>query len=147
MNQLKYAKNLKQFFIGTFELTIDDTDRKWLKDEIEDRMLIRKEEATAQDFKSVCKFMSKHNDIFAEMMDHFGESYLAAVYSMKVKDVDGQGTSFVPKHTKNKDTEKLAAYYGYTTTELDLDATTFKDAIRKGNYQTDECFIHSIYDF
>ena len=72
--KLEYAKNLKQFFIGSFELTIDDIDHKWLKDEIGDRMLIRKEEATAQNFKAICKFMSKHNDIFAEMMDHFGDS-------------------------------------------------------------------------
>jgi len=128
-------------------LTIDDTDRKWLKDEIEDRMLIRKEEATAQYFKAICKFVSKHSDSFAEMMDHFGDSYLAAVYSMKVKDVDGRGTTFVPKYSKNKDTEKLAAYYRYTTTELDLDATTFKDAIANGSYQKDECFINSITDF
>ena len=82
--KFKYAKNMKQFYIGAFELTIDDTDRKWLTDEIEDRMLTRKEEATAEDFKAICKFMSKHNEIFAEMMERFGESYLAAVYPMKV---------------------------------------------------------------
>ena len=28
-----------------------------------------------------------------------------------------------------------------------MDATTFKDAISKGNYQKDECFINSIFDF
>ena len=145
--KFKYAKKLKQFFIGSFELTIDDIDHKWLKDEIEDRMLIRKEEATAQNFKAICKFMSKHNDIFAEMMDHFGDSYLAAVYSMKVRDVTGDGSAFVPKYTKNKDTDKIAAYYRYTTTELDLDANTLKDAISKGNYQKDECFINSLFDF
>ncbi len=53
----------------------------------------------------------------------------------------------VHKNVNNRDTEKLAAYYRYTTTELDLDATTFKDAISKGNYQKNECFINSIYDF
>ena len=128
-------------------MTIDDTDRKWLTDEIEDRMLIRKEEATAQDFKAICKLMSKHNVIFEEMMSRFGDSYLAAVYPMKVKDVDARGITFVPKRVKNKDTEKLAAYYRYTTTEMDLDATTLKDAISKGNYQKYECFINHIYDF
>ena len=48
---------------------------------------------------------------------------------------------------KNKDTEKLAAFYRYTTTELDLEFDTFKEAISKGNYRKDECFINSIYDF
>ena len=33
--KMKY--NLKQFYIRDFNLTIDDTDRKWLKDEMEDR--------------------------------------------------------------------------------------------------------------
>ena len=105
--KLKYAKNLKQFFIGTFELTIDDTDRKWLTDEIEDRMLIRKEEATAQYFKAICKYMSERNVIFEEMMSRFGDSYLAAVYPMKVKDVDARGTTFVPKRVKNKNKTKF----------------------------------------
>ena len=48
---------------------------------------------------------------------------------------------------KNKDTEKLAAYYRYTTTLIDQDADTFKEAISKSNYQKDEAFINSIYDF
>ena len=30
-SKLRYAKNLKQFCIGSFELKIDDTDVKWLK--------------------------------------------------------------------------------------------------------------------
>ena len=110
-------------------------------------MLIRKEEATAQSFNAICKFMSKHNDDFAEMMEHFGSSYLAAVYSMKVGDVTGDGSAFVPTFTKNKDTDKIAAYYRYTTKELDLDANTLKDAISKRNYQKDECFINSMTDF
>ena len=56
-SKLRYAQNLKQFYIGSFELKIDDTDVKWLKKEIEDRMLIRKDEATAEDFKAVCNFI------------------------------------------------------------------------------------------
>ena len=79
-SKLRYAKNLKQFYIGSFELKIDDTDKKWLKNEIEDRMLIRKEEATAEYFKAVCKFMGKHNVVFAHLMDSTGESYLAGLY-------------------------------------------------------------------
>ena len=74
---------MKQFYIGSFELKIDDTDKKWLKNEIEDRMLIRKDEATAEDFKAVCKFMSEHNVVFAHLMDTTGDSYLAAIYLMK----------------------------------------------------------------
>ena len=97
--KMKY--NLKQFYIGDFNMTIDDTDRKWLKDEMEDRMLIRKEEATAEKFRSLCKFMSKHSDTFNEMMERFGDSYLAAVYPMRLRDL-AEGKTFVPKHTKKR---------------------------------------------
>ena len=48
---------------------------------------------------------------------------------------------------KNKDTEKLVAYYRFTTTELDMEATTFKEAISKQNYAKDECFLNTLYDF
>ena len=81
-------------------------------------------------------------------MDTTGESYLAGLYLMKITDAgDQDNTAFIPKKAKSKDTEKLAAYYRFTTTELDLDAATFKEAIGKQNYAKDECFINSIYDF
>ncbi len=47
---------------------------------------MRKDEATAEDFKAVCKFMSKHNVIFAHIMDSTGDSYLAGLYLMKISD-------------------------------------------------------------
>ena len=81
-------------------------------------------------------------------MDTTGNSYLEGVMILGVTDTSGRSAKpFVSKRVKNKDTEKLAAYYRYTSTELDLDATTFKDAISKGKYQKDECFINSITDF
>ena len=43
-------KNLKQFYIGQFELRIDETDLKWLKTEVEDIMLIRNDELTKKPF-------------------------------------------------------------------------------------------------
>ena len=36
VTKFKYAKGLKPFFIGVFDLQIDETDYKWLKDEIAD---------------------------------------------------------------------------------------------------------------
>ena len=68
-------------------------------------MLIRKDEAAAEDFKAICKFMSKHNVIFAHLMDTTGDSYLAALYLMKIGDASNQGnTDFIHKKAKNKDT-------------------------------------------
>ena len=40
-----------------------------------------------------------------------------------------------------------SSQYRFTTTELDMEASTFKEALGKQNYAKDECFINSIYDF
>jgi len=81
------------------------------------------------------------------MMNQYG-SYLAGIYITSVELSHSQiNTSFIPKKNKNRDGDKVSAYYRYATTELDLEANTFKDAISKGNYIKDECFINSIYDF
>ena len=75
----KHLKNLKQFYIGQFELKVDETDLKWLKDEVEDQMLIRNDELTRKTFYETTKFLSKHNVVFAHLMDTTGESYLAVL--------------------------------------------------------------------
>jgi hypothetical protein len=49
-------KNLRQFYIGQFEVRVDDADLQWLKNDIEDRMLMRGEEGTGQEFSDTCKF-------------------------------------------------------------------------------------------
>ena len=54
---------------------------------------------------------------------------------------------FDPKRIKNKGGNQIAAYYRYSTTELDLSVDTFKEAIAKTHYVKDECFLDSIYDF
>ena len=66
---------------------------------------------------------------------------------MKIDLVEAEGTPYETNRSKNRDGEKMAAHYGDTTTDIDLDADTLKEAISKGNYQKDECFINSLYDF
>ncbi len=69
-------------------------------------MLIRKDEATASDFKADCKFMSKHNVVFAHLADTTGDSYLSALYFIEINDSDNQGnTAFVPKKPRTKTLE------------------------------------------
>ena len=147
-SQTRHMRDLKQFYIGQFEARVTRDELKWLQDDVGERMLIRKEEATGADFRKVCNWLRKENVIFANLMDSTGDSYLAAVYLMKVAPAHSQiNTAFQPKKAKNKNTEKIAAYYRFATTELDLEASTFKEAISKHNYVKDECFINSIYDF
>jgi hypothetical protein len=63
-------------------------------------------------------------------MDSIDDNYLAALYLMNVFDSDTPGNrEFIPKRAKTKDTEQLATYYRFTSTELNLDASTFKEAI------------------
>ncbi len=88
----RHLKSLKHFYIGQFELRIDESDLKWLKDEIEDHMLIRNEELTSHTFYETIRFRSKHNVVFAHLMDSTGDSYLAGLYLMKVNASDNQET-------------------------------------------------------
>ncbi len=49
---------------------------------------------------------------------------------MKIAEAANHGnTAFEPKRAQNKDSEKFAAYYRFTTTELDREASIFKEAI------------------
>jgi hypothetical protein len=50
-----------------------------LKNEVEDRMLIRKESETAKQFYDTTRLLKKHNVVFAHLMDTTGDSYLAAI--------------------------------------------------------------------
>ena len=145
---MKHLQGLEQFYYGDFEARVTKADLKWLKEDVTERMLLRKDELTKEAFFKLCKWLRKRNSIFDDMMDRFGESYLAAIYPLKVRDAHSQlNRAFIPKQAKNRDTDKIAAYYRFTTTDLDLEADTFKEAISKGNYAKDECFINSIYDF
>ena len=46
---------------------------------------------------------------------------------------DSNGKAFEPTTAKNRDTEKIAAFCHFATTELDLEASTFKEAIKNQN--------------
>ena len=81
------------------------------------------------------------------MMDATGKAYLAAVYLMDLKDTGTIDTSFVPKKAKNKDTSKVAAYYKYSTTPMNLSKDTLAKTIEHHNYVQRECFINTLHDF
>ncbi len=131
-NKNRHMINLKQFYIGEFEARIIRDEKLWLQNDVGKRMLIREQEATGDDFRKVCNWLRKENVIFANLMDSTGDSFLAAVYLTKVTDEPSQiHTAFQPKKAKNKNTEKNSAYYRCTTTDLDLEASTFKEAISK----------------
>ena len=146
-SKLRHVKDLRQFYIGEFELRLDGADLSWQKNDVEDSMLIRKEPEASEGFRKACKLLRAHNVVFAHLMDSTGDSYLAGLYMMKISDTDSTNTAFEPKKAKNKDTDKMAAFYRFTTTEVDLEASTFKQAISNQKYAKDECFLNSIYDF
>ena len=106
----------------------------------------------ASEFNRLTSLLKSKNVVFSHLMDSTGDSYLEAIYVMNLtaSDWGGEGNKrleFDPKRIKNKSGDKIAAYYRYTTTELDLTASTFKDAIAKMHYVKNECFLNSIYDF
>ena len=85
-------------------------------------------------------------------MNTTGDSYLEAMYVMNLADSNFEQSKrleFNPKRIKNENESgnQVAAYYRYSTMELDLTVDTFKEAIAKTHYVKDECFLNSIYDF
>ena len=104
----------------------------------------------ASDFKRLTSILKVKNVVFSHLMDSTGDSYLEAIYVMNLSASnfnDSKRLEFDPKRIKNKSGDKISAYFRYTTTELDLTASTFKDALAKTHYVKDECFLNSIYDF
>jgi len=102
---------------------------------------------TAADFAKVATMLKNKNVIFGNLMDMTGDSYLEAIYIMQLFDSETKGKAFEPKKARNRNTDKIATYYRFSTTELDLTADTFKQAIERKNYVKDECFINCLYDF
>ena len=141
----KKAGNLRQFYIGQFELRLNGEEQIYIES-IENKLITRND--NAEDFGKTAKLLVRSNAVFAHLMDSVGNSYLAGFYLMNFFDSETQGNrEFIPKKARNRDTEKLAAYYRFTSTELNLDASTFKEAISNQKYVKDECFLNSIYDF
>ena len=149
----KYGK-LEQFYIGSFDLRVTADDEEFLK-KVENHMMRRGgtiASIEASEFKRLTSILKSKNVVFAHLMDSTGDSYLEAVYVMNLtastfNAAGSKRLEFDPKRVKNKCGDKVAAYYRYTTTELDLTASTFKDAIAKTHYVKNECFLNSIYDF
>ena len=91
--------------------------------------------------------MCRKNKIFADHWEKSGESYLAAIYLMNLIESETTGYEFEPKRVKNRNTQKIGVYSRYTTTIMDVNKETFRDAISINKYIENECFINSIYDF
>jgi len=139
--QKSYSK-LKQFYIGSFDIRLSKSEYDYLDGQT-DSLIMRGDN---KEFGRVTKMLADRNVIFGHLMDVKGNSYLKAIYLMNLSNSDTKGRAFEPKKAKNRDGHKMSCYYMYISTELDLSATTFKEAIEKQNYRSNECFLNSIYD-
>ena len=147
----KYG-DLEQFYIGSFDLRVDGVEEAFLKS-VQNKMLRRSGTVPTPeggDFKRLAAILKSKNIVFAHLMGTTGDSYLEAMYVMNLADSNFEQSKrleFDPKRIKNKSGSQVAAYYRYSTTELDLTVDTFKEAIAKTHYVKNECFLNSIYDF
>ena len=66
---------------------------------------------------------------------------------MNLIESETTGYEFEPKRVKNRNTQQIGVYSRYTTTIMDVNKETFRDAISINKYIENECFINSIYDF
>jgi hypothetical protein len=108
---------------------------------------LQEHKTTAADFAKVCEILKSKAVIFSKMMDTTGSSYGEAMCLKNLFDPDTKGKAFEPQKTKNRDAEKIAAFYHFTATELDIEASAFKEAIKNQNYVEDQRLLNIIYDF
>ena len=52
-----------------------------------------------------------------------------------------------PVTTAKRSEDKVAINYRYSSTQIDVSISTFKEAIERQNFIKDKCWINSIYDF
>ena len=114
--KVRTTQGVEPFYIGSFDLKCNGGDVSYLRS-VEHKMLIKKAASTQQGFNDLCYVVRRKNGVFEEMMGNFGDSYLAAVYLMKIAVVDAEGTPYETKRAKHREGEKMAAYYRYTTTD------------------------------
>jgi hypothetical protein len=137
-------KGLHQFFIGSFDMRLNGEEEKFMNDSREqliDKVVDKKA------FKRIVELLIQKNVIFKDLMESTGKTYLRALYIFQSERTDKTGKAFEPKKSRNRDDEKIAAYYQYSSTQLDLSKKTFKEAITLKHYNKNECFINSILDF
>ena len=138
-------RDLRQYYIGSFNVRLDGYEMFQLE-KLKD--LVIRRDTDKEDFKTMLKIFKSKNLVFRDLMESpNGESYLHAMLVMKITKVSTNTLEFEPKRQKNKDTNKVGAYYMYSCTPMDLSKDTFKEAIQNMNYTKDECFINTLYDF
>ena len=91
--------DLRQFYIGTFDLKLDPIEYAWLNDNV-DRMIRR--ERDNGDFKKAWMLLSSQSVVFSDLMDSTGKTYLAAMYLTNLTDSDTKGDVFVPKKSEDE---------------------------------------------
>ena len=132
VNQRK-IKDLRQFYIGSFDIRLSDIEYNYLQT-VHERLIRREEDAS--DFRKICVMMIMKSVVFKDLMESTGKTYLAAIYLMNLQSSETKGRAFDPKKARNKDTDKVGAYYLYSSTAMDLSKETFKEAIANSNYRT-----------
>ena len=76
------------------------------------------------------------------------DQYLEIIYVFNVNLLTTTADErFDPMEVLNRDSTKIATYNRYTTTEINLNEDSFKEAIKRNHYIEHECFINALYDF
>ena len=101
LKKQKSTADLVQFYIGTFNVTLDKMDREYLKS-VEDMLSRRGEglrggdkrgtkrdnKTTAADFAKVARLLASKNVVFSNLMDMSGKSYLEATRLMSIYEIE-----------------------------------------------------------
>jgi len=82
-----------------------------------------------------------------KQMQHMRPGYLDAIYIKEWTPKRTDGAVSNPRQARQRTAgDKVAIEYKYCSTQLDLTKQTFREALRKSNYNEHECFLNAIVE-
>jgi hypothetical protein len=139
---------LVQYHIGTFNILVNDSDIKFLSDNVHKfiEWIVKKDDGKVidnPDFDRMVTILSTDNDFEERMKKAAG--YLRGFYILGLRtheNVEPVNPTKMPKRAGN--TRNIC--YKYCSTPLDLTRNTFRQALENKNYKRNECWLNTIYD-
>ena len=110
---------------------------------IKQRITNKKPDAT--EWRQIIRIMLTDTEFKTFYIKHL--PYINAIYIGAIERLKKRSSSYNPLDENLRDATKISINYRYIETNLNMNASTFKEAIENKNYIENECWINTIRDF
>ena len=103
-------------------------------------------EENTEDFQRMVKIL-KTNLSMKEMFNDYGHSYITGIYLVDYNSIDIERVRpSNPATSRKRASENVSCYNTYITTSLDLTKDYFFQAIERGHYKKNRCWLNTLMD-